>query len=520
MLLAAQQTCTANAGPVSRLPSGHLMVELSETVAGVSKVEEWVLLARTQPAIDEQELKNAKAGDYFALEDRNFIAMPWRRVYVVCNGDEFVIFDQQGQLIAETNDDGKADNGRHPIGEVVNEFSQEGFWYRPPKWRPSPDERRSQKSARSSVEQRTPRNAERSHPVSVNLTDRINAAAPVDVEPIAAAHTSDVDATHLEALQAPALPAPSSTVEVCNPSALCISLVPYSADDGDSSDDGLSGESSSSSSSDENDVDPEGGEREDSVCNDSGAHAEDEQAERVSNSISSSVGAGLEDASLKARIKEIGGWVGERVSMSIDGKEHIGMLAEVNAFSLMLAVDDGTWLHFPAREAAHRLSKCLTAAPRTGVVGLVHDRPRQVAGMLCGGPRHPEVVMGGQAPAFAAFVAREAERGQPHDLRTHDGIHINPTFMLGDIVSQINLPENVVEAGAQQAAVVRVVYKARKGNSQARKLLILREMLSNSQIDTPTHPPELFPASWTNWRKVSTLSAAQISELETVLSCA
>lgn len=57
------------------------------------------------------------------------------------------------------------------------------------------------------------------------------------------------------------------------------------------------------------------------------------------------------------------------------------------------------------------------------------------------------------------------------------------------------------------AIVLRVLYKPRKGNAQARKLLILVEAnVSRDAQAMPCIPYEFFPATWKNWKRVPSLA--------------
>lgn len=122
------------------------MVCLSEEVAGVSAVPSWDVLARSQQPLSEEVLKSATAGQFFALEDRNIMSEAWRPVFVVHDGesDSFVVFDRRGYLIEEPSEGLK--DGRQSVKDLVEEYSDAGFYYRPPKLRPSPSKRSGQKS--------------------------------------------------------------------------------------------------------------------------------------------------------------------------------------------------------------------------------------------------------------------------------------------------------------------------------------------------------------------------------------
>lgn len=113
-------------------------VVLSPPVAGLSTVPSWEEVARDQGDVDEDVLRKAVIGSFFALDDRNVVSMQtWRRVFAICDGNDFVLYDAQGRLIDEPSDG--VVGGRQDKETLVEEFSATGFFfYRPGKVRPQP----------------------------------------------------------------------------------------------------------------------------------------------------------------------------------------------------------------------------------------------------------------------------------------------------------------------------------------------------------------------------------------------
>lgn len=107
-------------------------VTLSETVGKTRSLPNWEELARTQHTVNVAALTSASKGDYFALEDRNLMTAPWRRIYAVFDGHSFVVFDQHGNVIVEPQDG--LVGGRQLKEDFILEFSEDddGFYYRAP----------------------------------------------------------------------------------------------------------------------------------------------------------------------------------------------------------------------------------------------------------------------------------------------------------------------------------------------------------------------------------------------------
>lgn len=119
-------------------------VILSQQVGHITSVLNWEALAASQPQLSDSVLSWASAGESFALEDRNVMSAPWRRVFIVRDkgSNDYVLFDEKGRLIDEPLDGG-VPAGRQTVDQLVSEFSVDGFYYKPPSLgRPSPAKRK------------------------------------------------------------------------------------------------------------------------------------------------------------------------------------------------------------------------------------------------------------------------------------------------------------------------------------------------------------------------------------------
>lgn len=115
----------------------RLIVLQDDPKPPVAAVQEWEAMAEAQGKITAARLQSARAGDCFALEDRNTMVDSWRKVFAVCDGTDFVLYCQQGLLIDEPGQGVK--EGHQSIAELVDEFDEaHGFYYRPPALRRRP----------------------------------------------------------------------------------------------------------------------------------------------------------------------------------------------------------------------------------------------------------------------------------------------------------------------------------------------------------------------------------------------
>lgn len=138
--LVSEQMAEKNSG----LLPGH--VKLSRAAGGLTSVPEWYELASQQPPLTEAVLLSAQVGQVFAIEDRNSMQMPWRHIYIVCEGKHYALFSLTGVVIDESDENDQIVDGRQPVAKLAEQFSVDGFWYRPPHLvRPSPEQRRDQR---------------------------------------------------------------------------------------------------------------------------------------------------------------------------------------------------------------------------------------------------------------------------------------------------------------------------------------------------------------------------------------
>ncbi|MGA1354662.1 MAG: hypothetical protein ACO32I_07825 [Candidatus Limnocylindrus sp.] len=151
MLLATAALRTAVASAAANGDEQRAQVQLVPRVAGVATVPSWDQLARSQPSVECELLLNAASGAVFALDDRNLMSMPWRHVFAVRDGDDFVIYDENGLLIDEPSAGVKG--GRQSAEELVAEFTADGtYYYRPGRARNAPALHRAHKSSSSAEE--------------------------------------------------------------------------------------------------------------------------------------------------------------------------------------------------------------------------------------------------------------------------------------------------------------------------------------------------------------------------------
>lgn len=114
---------------------------------GVDSVDAWESIATSQQVPNSDVLTDSKVGSVIALEDRNMFTMPWRKIIIVREKDDYVLYDSDGWLINEPSY-GVA-QGRQPVNELVSEFTSDNpfMYYRPPNIRKGPANRRNGSSS-------------------------------------------------------------------------------------------------------------------------------------------------------------------------------------------------------------------------------------------------------------------------------------------------------------------------------------------------------------------------------------
>lgn len=430
-------------------------------------------------------LRNSSPGDVFALRDRNEVSAPWRKVFVVRDegNDQFVLFNDEGKLIDEEVQEGLP-NGRHGVENLVEEFSEEGFFYGPP-FSPTSSPGLRLRNRHVSTPQRL---ASAAHVEP-------NTPAPPDVPPVVVAASGDGGSCASSSMQ----------IEEQDQSSQCDVAVVRDAVAA------VAGESSERAAEQPN----EQNDKEEAPMPDKVDEIVD-----ASNGIRAAAEEISEAAASPARCVVS---VGSRVCIKLPfGKTCGGMVASISEVSFVVAKDDGRW----STELLSDLGNTVvledeSSEPKeNGVVALSYDNANKVVtGMLLGST--DEGALGGKIHAYCAHVAI------PQDDSTHRGRggdakrQVSPSFALGDHVQQLTRVSSRVSPSRPHtfAAVVRVLH-SRRGVSQARRLLILVELDAELKlICNDSNPPLFFPASWANWTrhtKKSTLNVDDIARLDQV----
>lgn len=455
--------------------SRALEVVLSPSVAGVQRVPEWNELAVEQGLVEEAALRNATDGAYFALQDRNTFAEDWRAVYVVRDGDAFVLYDSKGLLLNEKSA-GVAE-GRHAVEELLNEFVDPDMrYYRSPKIvRSSPVRHRGeacrQVEAVQTVElQDTP---------TPSLLDQVVVVSTQngDGDPAIASNAARVSENEQPAVHSPTPLQEESGNEppevVDPPSPQVVGIDQPEADAGEHVSDGENLDESTETE-----------------------HA----APTIDRPIEEPVPSMLT--------------VGTRVSISFsDGEVGGGMVAATGLLSLLVAMDDGNWHNIDNDDVRSKVVEDISEPSDTfsGVAGFAYDQTnKNVSGMLLGCDEMP--LLGGQMYAYCSHIARQPIENRDPRLRGRERPE-ELSFSLGDRVRQLGDPSRPKSF----ATVVRVMYSRRRGKVQARRYLVLVELDEKMQLTfSDSSPPMFFPASWMNWTQVDDASTLEVSDIQRV----
>lgn len=456
----------------SRAPA----VVLSPTVAGVERVPEWSELATEQGLVEEAALRNAKDGAYFALQDRNTFAEAWRAVYVVRDGDAFVLYDSKGLLLNEKS--AGVPEGRHVVEELLNEFVDPDMrYYRTPKLvRSSPVRHRVEVRGEVEADVQT---VEQHIPQS--LLDDVGASpqnAHSDHDP-----ATDDSAARLAQNEQPARSPRSSPRESGNASPQLEQSRPPSVvaieDEADTGE---------------------------GMCDDENVD-ESHESEHTEQTIA-------RPSDRPAPFFRL--TVGTRVSIhEDDGQVAGGMVAATGLLTLLVAMDDGKWQNIDVSDAGSKVVEDTSVPPDnfSGVAGFAYDQTNtHVSGMLLGCDELP--LLGGKMHAYCCHIARPPFESRDSRLRGRE-----PTprpeevsFSLGDCVRQLGDPSRLNSF----ATVVRVMY-SRRGTVQARRLLVLLELDDQMQLAfSASSPPTFFPASWMNWTRLDNASTLEASDIHKV----
>lgn len=470
----------------------------------------WDYAAGAQRQITKEVLEQAPQGSYFAMEDRNSYAHPWRKIFAVRDIDAYCIYDSLGQMINEPSEG--VTNGMQSVSEVVSEFEE---YYRNPKIRHAP-------RVRVPVPSSTPPPSVRTRPSSPNDTstsDVLNAAL------FAEETMTNGEAAPCSAGVAAVPSAENETGSTSIPhahaaSSCLVSLVPdYGSDDNQREDttegDFIGGHEISSlyypSSGDElTEADTifsavaamtadDAPEASDAIAAPAAAPAGDSPADAADS-------AAADASPARPEMLHWTATAGDRVCLLSGASEKLGgMVAQVTADAVIIATDTLQWVEIPKAECTNRLHAEVTqvitgGAPKVLAFTYGAQTKSTVTGALLGCDPS-ETAFDGAMPAYMAHYVRPFQltdgrtRQQTQQQSRADAAH---SFALGDIVCSV-VDDSI------RAVVGRVLYKPRVGTNQARKFLILLEVLDNVRGTAQKAAPQFFPATWNQWRRVSSL---------------
>lgn len=507
---------STNEGTLELQPSG---------AGGVQVVENWLQLAQRQGSITLDRLQNARSGTYFAMEDRNTVSLPWRRIYLVRENDAYVIYDEDGWLLDEPTSGCKG--GRDSVSEVLDYFGEkDGLYYRPPNFRralvrhrdlphtsteQSPiaqrNESESQHGSYVHVQEDSVEQVEET--VSEGAAEEVLLSEDVHVEQPVQPEAAVLDVRRAEALAEAAQLQLQTGPDHQGSSgirALDFLELVSSPDAAVLLQNSAEAAGPDAHAEDVHDVE-------------SSADEEDESDEHEASSSSSSEEAAAPDArSSLSQLKDPNVddgteyFVGQRVLVMGVEPEFNGMVAATSETGDMLvASDDGHWYKLGVRDVRSRVYAATEAHILddgcVAVRALSRDNASNaVTGMFMGVA--DEHIFGKQMNSYQAHYAwreeDDAASNSPEKMMTRSlsagaiASATAKTFALGDIVMQTNR-----NGGSRATAVVvRVAYKPRIGNAQARRMLLLKEVWTGDDKEPPKEAPQLFPASWCNWERV------------------
>lgn len=476
-------TSFGQGGSAATVESDCTFVQLQRKIGRVSQLPPWDKMAVDQEAVTTDKLRKSKTGDAFALEDRNVMSDPWRKVFVVRDGNDFHLFSTAGELIDEPQVGGVLE-GRQSVATLLEEFSEEGFYYRPPD---------TQLIARA--RRHTQREARGNQP-------------PLDVEAAEGGRFISDDQFEVDHLSSS-----SSESEHEDPPTRSTANTdlriepPRPTDDGPS--DGVMDTEAASDQAAAASATPANSRPEDqSESEDDGDPERTGCGDEVESANAQSSAADNEGVDPPCILS-----VGTRVSIhKDDGTRGGGMVANRGFASILVATDEGCWQSIPLSDVGTKLvAEALEETEDdTGVAALAFNHANtQVTGMLLG--RCDEMVMGGKLRAFYSHIARPSD---DRDTRLRPGRAAanhacKHSFSLGDFVKQLGHPNEPLGFGV----VVRVLY-SRRGKAQARRMLVLTEVFADLKLTiSKDDPPVFFPASWMNWSRVENKSSLSYAEI-------
>ena len=198
-----------------------------------------------------------------------------------------------------------------------------------------------------------------------------------------------------------------------------------------------------------------------------------------------------------------------RVQLQVSSKQCAGLVAENGDGFITIALDKCAWHRISHAEAK---SAGLRAAPDefiadgatacSGVVSLsISDSMDQpvVTGMLTG--IHGQTLLKGQVSSYFGHYAKPIWPSEtPRTRRRVRKTYCETSFACGDVVSWRGDSTN-----STRAAVMRILYKQRASTNrsdQSRKLLVLAELFDPAHPPPKPRDPIIFPASWRNWERL------------------
>lgn len=437
------------------------LVTLTPAIAGIMGVTPWDELAEKHQHLDAKTLKTSKHCSVFALQHREGLNSPWKNVFAVRDGGQFVLYSVTGMVL---------DGSRASVAELLSKFTKEGFYFRPPRVRASPARNRvAQCRAQKEEAQPEASDAVKLLPIDDDAFEKgsMLSSSEDEVQPLASAASSiESDSDEVAPIEAPSEevkpPSPVREKAATGESALACVCV------------------------------------EKGQCT-AAAPAESSSAQQVSLPLTLVTGS--------------------RVCIRKAGADDVcGMVACKRYATIVVATDQGTWETIPLSEVGvHMFAENTQPPADIGVVGFAYDHTnKNVTGMLMGSAN--ETALGGKMHAFCAHVARPlAEDAGLRETRKRDEeLHrpISQSFHLGDIVKQVGDPS---QTSPVFAAVVRVLY-ARRGQQQSRRMLILLELDSHKKLkfSSTTGSALFFPASWSNWGQLSPHTMMEVADIDLI----
>lgn len=475
-----QRAAAFNKGRSANKPRtpGAVVLQPPMDSLDLSEVPPWEDVAARQGLVTDDSLSNALVGEVVALYDRNLMSEPWRQVYAVRDEDDFfVLYSKTGLIIDEET----TPKGRQAVTDLVSEFAQDGFYYKPPTPRPTPEARRLVHEGRRSGGRES---GVRESGVRENVSQQIEEEA-FERDRLSESESGDDDVSEKQ------LSRPSSPAAEIDASGEASTAPQQDVQVDDPVDNASEGE--------------EEGAAADGTQESGGEHNEGARQDEAQPDRPILVGS-------RVRIERADG----------DSRSSVhGLVASRGFATILVATDLGEWETHPLSTVGTRIVADETEpANSTGVVGLAYGHTNKtVTGMLMG--RADETALGGKVGAYCAHIAKTEDPPAGSGPNPRNGVGLDPnkraanhTFRLGDVLQQLAKPCEPSESVF--AAVVRVLY-SRRAQQQSRRLLILVELDSQKKFTaTPDCPPVFFPASWLHWSRLESELSVPIEDIQRI----